>query len=248
MPVEFIGFIGNHNSSEIIPRSGPVVDPDYIGTVAKAHEYAGFDPALLAFHADAPDPLVVGQYAASVTERLGVFIAYRPGFTAPTVLARQFATLDHLSKGRVSFNVITGGEQRELARDGNQVANKDERYARTNEFLDIVRLEWTRRDPFTYTGKYYQVENAVSLVKPYNERNIDVYVAGASDAAVEVAGRHARDAAVDPGISRMTKTIRAKMFFRKLESNALKSHDSQVNKRVKSSAERVSKACRTRAE
>jgi len=38
------------------------------------------------------------------------------------------------------------------------------------------------------------------------------------------------------------------MFFRKLESNALKSHDSQVNKRVKSSAERVSKACRTRAE
>ncbi len=191
MPVEFIGVIGNHNSSEIIPRSGPVVDPDYIGTVAKAHEYAGFDRALLAFHADAPDPLVVGQYAASVTERLGVFIAYRPGFTAPTVLARQFATLDHLSKGRVSFNVITGGEQRELARDGNQVANKDERYARTNEFLDIVRLEWTRRDPFTYTGKYYQVENAVSLVKPYNERNIDVYVAGASDAAVEVAGRHA---------------------------------------------------------
>jgi alkanesulfonate monooxygenase SsuD/methylene tetrahydromethanopterin reductase-like flavin-dependent oxidoreductase (luciferase family) len=70
MPVEFIGFIGNHNSSEIIPRSGPVVDPDYIGTVAKAHEYAGFDRALLAFHADAPDPLVIGQYAASVTERL----------------------------------------------------------------------------------------------------------------------------------------------------------------------------------
>jgi alkanesulfonate monooxygenase len=125
---------------------------------------------------------------ANVTERLGIFIAYRPGFTAPTVPARQFATLDQLSKGRVSFNVITGGEERELVRDGDQLANKDERYARTNEFLDVVRLEWTSREPFSYSGKHYQVENGFSLVKP--ERGIDVYVAGASDAA-EVAGRHA---------------------------------------------------------
>ncbi len=112
MPVEFIGFIGNHNSSEIIPRTGSVVDRGYIETVAKAHEYAGFDRALLAFHADAPDSLQVGQHAASVTDRLGIFIAHRPGFTAPTVLARQFATLDQLYEGRISINVITGGEQR----------------------------------------------------------------------------------------------------------------------------------------
>jgi alkanesulfonate monooxygenase len=64
MSVEFIGYIGNHNSSEIIPRSGPVIDRDYIETVAKAHEYAGFDRALLAFHADAPDCLQIGQHAA----------------------------------------------------------------------------------------------------------------------------------------------------------------------------------------
>jgi alkanesulfonate monooxygenase len=139
MSVEFIGYIGNHNSSEIIPRSGPVIDRDYIETVAKAHEYAGFDRALLAFHADAPDCLQIGQHAAYVTERLNIFIAQRPGFTAPTLLARQFATLDHLTRGRVSINVITGGDQRELARDGNLVADKDERYARTNEFLDVVR-------------------------------------------------------------------------------------------------------------
>jgi len=107
------------------------------------------------------------------------------------VLARQFATLSQLYKGRVSINVITGGEQRELARDGNLIADKDERYARTQEFLDIVRLEWTSREPFNYKGKYYTVENAFSQVKPYQDRPIDVYVAGASDAAVEVAGRHA---------------------------------------------------------
>ena len=44
MPVEFIGFITNNNASETIVRSGPVLDPPYIETVAKAHELAGFDP------------------------------------------------------------------------------------------------------------------------------------------------------------------------------------------------------------
>src|SRR5271165_6062433 len=138
MSVEFIGFIGNNNGSEIQPRSGPILDRDYVEASAKAHEYAGFDRALLAFHSDLPDSLQVGQHAASVTERLNIFIAQRPGFTAPTVLARQFATLDHLTKGRTSLNVITGGDSDELARDGNLLRDKDDRYARTREFLDVV--------------------------------------------------------------------------------------------------------------
>src|SRR5713226_9910779 len=102
MSVEFIGFITNNNSSETIVRTGPVLDRRYIETVAKAHEVAGFDRALLAFHATLPDCLQVGQHVAYVTERLNVFIAQRPGFTAPTLFARQFATLDQLTRGRIS--------------------------------------------------------------------------------------------------------------------------------------------------
>jgi alkanesulfonate monooxygenase len=191
MPVEFIGFVGNHNASEIIPRTGPVVDPDYIETVAKAHEYGGFDRVLLAFRSDAPESITVGQHAASVTDRLKILIAHRPGFTAPTVLARQFATLDQLTKGRIAINVITGGDHRELVHDGDSVADKDERYARTSEFLDIARLEWTSEQPFDYHGQYYQVKGAYSQVKPYNPEGIPVFIAGASGAAIEVAGRHA---------------------------------------------------------
>lgn len=191
MSVEFIGFIGNNNASEIIPRSGPLLDVNHIETVAKAHENSGFDRALLAFHSTLPDCLQVGQHVASVTEKLNVFIAQRPGFTAPTVFARQFATLDQLSKGRISLNVITGGDSTELAQDGNTVHDKDERYARTSEFLDIVRQEWTSEKPFDYDGKYYHVKGAFSQVKPYQPGGIPVFIAGASDAAVEVAGRHA---------------------------------------------------------
>ena len=97
MSVEFIGYISNNNSSETIVRSGPVLDRHHIETVAKAHENAGFDRVLLAFHSTTPDGLQVGQHVLGVTDRLKVLIAQRPGFTAPTLLARQLATVDQFS-------------------------------------------------------------------------------------------------------------------------------------------------------
>jgi alkanesulfonate monooxygenase len=189
MGLEFIGFIGNHSVSEIILRDGPAVNRDYIETVAKAHELGGFDRALLAFHSWWPDSLQVGQHAASVTKNLGIFIAQRPGFTAPTVAARQFATLDALYPGRFSINIITGGDHAELIQDGNTVPDKDDRYARTNEFLDIVRSEWTSEKAFDYEGKYYNVKGAFSHVRP--AKPIDVFTTGSSEAAIDLAGRHA---------------------------------------------------------
>jgi alkanesulfonate monooxygenase len=191
MSVEFIGYISNNNSSETIVRQGPVIDRHHIEAVAKAHENAGFDRALLAFHSTTPDGLQIGQHVLGVTDRLNVLIAQRPGFTAPTLIARQLATVDQLSGGRVALHVITGGNATELKQDGNVIDDKDERYARTDEFLDIVRSEWTSPKPFSYDGKYYKVENGFSQVKPYRNEGIPIFVGGASDAAIEVAGKHA---------------------------------------------------------
>ena len=191
MSIEFIGFISNNNSSETVVREGPVLNPTHIETVAKAHENAGFDRALLAFHSTTPDALQIAQHVLGVTDRLNVLIAQRPGFTAPTLLARQFAVLDQFSRGRVALHVITGGNATELRQDGNTLDDKDERYARTSEFLDVLKLEWTSDKPFTYKGRYYQVENAFSQVKPYHSEGIRIYFGGASDAAIEVAGKHA---------------------------------------------------------
>jgi alkanesulfonate monooxygenase len=191
MSIEFIGYISNNNSSETIVRKGPVLDPIHIETVAKAHENAGFDRVLFAFHSTTPDSLQVGQHVLGVTERLNVLIAQRPGFTAPTLLARQLATIDQFSRGRVALHVITGGNATELRQDGNTLDDKDERYARTSEFLDVLRAEWTSDEPFSYGGKYYQVENGFSQVKPYRPEGIRIYFGGASDAAIDVAGKHA---------------------------------------------------------
>src|SRR3979409_1871430 len=191
MSVEFIGYITNNNSSETIVRNGPILDRHYIETVAKAHESAGFDRALLAFTSTTPDGLQIGQLVLGITDKLNVMIAQRPGFTAPTLLARQLATIDQLSGGRVSLHVITGGNAAELRQDGNTLDDKDERYARTDEFLDILRAEWTSEKPFDYNGKYYKVEKGFSQIKPHPPGGIYPFAGGASDAAIEVAGKHA---------------------------------------------------------
>ncbi len=190
MSVQFIGFVGNHSGSEILPPSGPAVDPAYIEAAATIHENAGFDRVLMAFGSGSPESILVGQHVASVTRDLGLMIAHRPGFNAPTILARQLATLDHLTRGRVAVHIITGADDAELARDGDHLT-KDERYARSGEYLDIVRASWTSTAPFDYQGKYYKVDQGFADVKPYQPGGIPVFVGGASPAAIEVSGRHA---------------------------------------------------------
>ncbi|HWK45175.1 MAG TPA: LLM class flavin-dependent oxidoreductase [Stellaceae bacterium] len=190
MTVEFIGYVGHFNSSETVRRTSLAVDPGFIEAAAKAQEHVGFDRVLVAFNSTSAESILVAQHVASVTDRLGVMIAHRPGFTAPTLAARQLATLDHFSKGRVAVHIITGGNDTELAQDGDHLT-KDERYARTNEYLDIVRQEWTSPTPFDYAGRYYQVTRGFGDVKPYRDTGIPIYFGGASEAAIPVAGKHA---------------------------------------------------------
>jgi alkanesulfonate monooxygenase len=190
MPVEFIGYIGTQHQSEIHPAQGPVIDRDYVERVARVHDEGGFDRALVAFGSTSPESQLVVAHAASVTERLGFMIAHRPGFTAPTVAARQLATLDQFTGGRVAVHIITGGSDDELAKDGDHLT-KDERYARTSEYLDIVRQEWTSEKPFDYKGDYYNVVQAFGGVKPLQTPQIPIYFGGSSDAAIPVAGKHA---------------------------------------------------------
>src|SRR5215204_3606823 len=168
--VEFIGFVGTHYESEAHPVAGPVIDRDYIRALAQAQEYGGFDRFLVAFHSTSPESQHIAAFAASVTERINLMIAHRPGFTAPTVAARQLATLDHLTGGRAGVHIITGGNDQELKQDG--------------DFL-------TSDAPFDYAGQYYRFECAFSTVKPIQKPHLPVYFGGSSEAAIEVAGKHA---------------------------------------------------------
>lgn len=190
MPVEFIGFIGTNGASEIHPNTGPVLDVDYVERIARAHDGGGFDRALVAFGSSSPESQLVVAHAAGVTKNLGFMIAHRPGFTAPTIAARQLATLDQFTGGRIAVHIITGGSDGEMKKDGDHLT-KAERYARTDEYLEILRQEWTSEKPFDHKGKYYEVVQAFGAVKPFQKPHIPVYFGGSSDEAIPVAGKHA---------------------------------------------------------
>src|ERR1700726_1699333 len=149
MPVEFIGMISTKDQSETRLSGGPVIDKDYTRKFARAHEDAGFDRVLIGYASSQPDGTQVAAYAAAHSERLGFLIAHRPGFVAPTLAARQFATLDQFSGGRVAVHTITGGNNAEQRRDGDYL-EKDERYARTDEYLGILRQAWESEEPFSH--------------------------------------------------------------------------------------------------
>jgi alkanesulfonate monooxygenase len=190
MGVDFIGMISSRHQSETNPARAPVVDRDYIRRFAQAHEDAGFDRILIPLNSTGPDPLMLAGYAAAHVERIGFMLAYRPGFTAPTWAARQFATLDQLTGGRIAIHVISGGDDSEQQKDGDFL-DHDQRYARTDEYVALLKRVWTSDTPFDHEGAHYRLKAAFSEVKPVSRPHIPVYFGGSSDAAIEVAGKHA---------------------------------------------------------
>ncbi|WP_460073734.1 LLM class flavin-dependent oxidoreductase [Streptomyces sp. YKOK-I1] len=188
MPVEFIGMIGTKDSEG--GPGGPAVDPEFTRRFARVHEEAGFDRVLIGHSSSSPDGAQVAAYVAAHTERLGLLLAHRPGILAPTAAARSFATLDHLSGGRLAVHVISGGNDAEQRRDGDHLA-KDDRYARTDEFLDVVKRAWSEPEGFGHEGRFYRFDDFRSEVRPLQHPRIPLYFGGSSAAAHRVGGKHA---------------------------------------------------------
>jgi alkanesulfonate monooxygenase len=190
MPVEFIGYVGTQEVSEIIPPSGPVIDTSYTRRVALAHEAGGFDRVLMAHSSASPDAVVTATQVFADTNRLGVLLAHRPGFVAPTLMARTLATLDHFSKGRIAVHIISGGDDADQRRDGDFL-DHDQRYARTAEYLDIIKRIWGSDAPIDHEGTNYRFAQAYSSVKPLQQPHLPIYFGGSSEAAIKVAARFA---------------------------------------------------------
>jgi alkanesulfonate monooxygenase len=191
MSIEFIGMIQPRLQSEIHPADKSVVlDKAYLKAFAQAHEAGGFDRVLIGYYADAPDGFLLGGYVAARTRRLGLLLAHRPGFVAPTVAARSLATLDQVSDGRLAVHIISGGDDADQRRDSDYLG-KDERYARTDEYVGILKQLWTGDGAVNHAGAFYQFENAATSVRCVQAPHIPIYFGGASPAAIEVSAKHA---------------------------------------------------------
>jgi alkanesulfonate monooxygenase len=190
MSLELIGLISTSEMSETRAPTGPVIDRGYVQRFARAHEDSGFDRVLIGYGSGFPDNVQVAAYAAAHTERLKFLIAHRPGVVFPTVAARMFATLDQFTEGRVAIHTITGGSDQEQRRDGDYL-EKEQRYERTREYLQILKRAWTADEPFSFEGEHYRFEDFVSLVRPFQDPRIPIYFGGSSDAAYGVGAAEA---------------------------------------------------------
>jgi alkanesulfonate monooxygenase len=161
-------------------------DIEYLAQIARAAEQLGFTGVLTPTGTWCEDAWLVTAALIRETERLKYLVAFRPGLTAPTLAAQMAATYQRISGGRLLLNVVTGGEAAEQLRFGDHLPH-DERYARTGEFLDVIRGAWSGT-PYDFDGTYYQVTGATVMSPP--EPAPQVYFGGSSAAAGPVAARH----------------------------------------------------------
>src|ERR1700712_5507046 len=144
---EFISLSHLNPSTELEPVPGRGIDLAYFQRYVKALEDGGYDYTLLPYGASSADSFVVASAVGQLTEHIKPIVALRPNTTFPTVGAQKLATLDQLTEGRAVVHLISGGSDAEQARQGDYLP-KDERYARTSEYVDILRRSWTGTAPF----------------------------------------------------------------------------------------------------
>ena len=186
MTVEFISLINVWESSELHPRPGGAPDAAYIRRYARSLEDGGFDYTLVAYHSSGYDPFTVSATIAACTDRIKPIVALRPNTMQPTVAAQSLATLDQLSGGRAVVHIISGGSDAEQARQGDYVP-KDDRYARSEEYVRILRRAWQETQPWDHDGRFYRFENFVAGFRPAGG-TIPVSIGGSSDEAYRVGG------------------------------------------------------------
>jgi alkanesulfonate monooxygenase len=185
--VEFISLSHLNPSTELNPIPSRGIDLAYFRRYVRTLEEAGYDYTLLPYGSNSADSFVVASAVGQLTERIKPIVAVRPNTAFPLVVAQQLATLDQLTEGRAVVHLISGGNDAEQARQGDYLP-KNRRYARTSEFVDLLRRAWTETAPFSHEGEFYRFDGFGPGFKPYGE-TIPISIGGQSDEAFQIGGR-----------------------------------------------------------
>ncbi|MEV0398100.1 LLM class flavin-dependent oxidoreductase [Polymorphospora rubra] len=161
--------------------------PDYLRDVARAAEVNGFESLLLATGHGTRDTWLVGAAAAAATETIRFIVAFRAGYTLPTLTAQMVDTFQQLFADRLDVNIVTGSDGPEQQAYGDDIA-KGERYRRTAEFLSILDSELAGRR-FDFAGDHYRVRGG-GRPRPVSRRPT-IFFGGLSEEAAEVGAAYA---------------------------------------------------------
>jgi dimethylsulfone monooxygenase len=187
MPV-FGGWLRNVENENMQPTWS------YVKKLAQRSEEIGFALTLVAelnlndikgVEAPSLDAWSTAAALAAVTEKIEIMVAVRPTFHLPALLAKQAANIDHISNGRLTLNVVSSWWSEEAKKYGVHFEQHDDRYARTSEWLDVLDGVW-KQDHFSFSGRYYRVDDNVLEPKPVSKPRPTIYAGGESSAAKEL--------------------------------------------------------------
>lgn len=211
-------------------------DGIFIADTFGVHDiYGGGADAALASGAQIPvhDPALVVPAMAAVTTHLGFGLTTSVAYEHPYILARRFSTLDHLTDGRIGWNVVTGFlNSAARALGGASALEHDERYARAEDYMALVYKLWEQSwadgavlkdkvggvytDPLKvravhHDGPYFRSEG-IHLCEPSPQRTPVLYQAGTSTVGKRFAARHAECVFINghtkPSVARTVSELR----------------------------------------
>ncbi|WP_440709811.1 LLM class flavin-dependent oxidoreductase [Herbiconiux sp. YIM B11900] len=176
----------------------------HVKEIAQTAERVGFDVTLIAElnlndvkgqSAPSLDAWELAAAVAAVTERIEILTAIRPGYHLPAVAAKRAATIDDISGGRFTLNVVSAWWAEEARQYGGIFSEHDDRYRRSLEFVEILKGLWNET-PYSFKGDYYEIENTYLEPKPQVQPVI--YAGGESEGGKQAIARFA-DAYVTHG-------------------------------------------------
>ncbi len=194
------------------------------------------------------DPSLLVSAMAAATRHLGFGITFGVMDEAPYLFARKISTLDHLTKGRIGWNVVTGYlESSAKTRGDDRLMDHDDRYAVADEFMEIVYRLWEESwedravlrdvesgiyaDPakvhrIRHEGPYFKLD-AVHMAEPSPQRTPVLYQAGTSAKGIEFAARHAECVFVN-GSNPSRVGVRVKKLREATAASGRRAEDIQV--------------------
>jgi alkanesulfonate monooxygenase SsuD/methylene tetrahydromethanopterin reductase-like flavin-dependent oxidoreductase (luciferase family) len=137
------------------------------------------------------EPWVWASALSALTERISMFTTVNMTQYHPLVAALMTSTIDHVSGGRFSLNVVAGFNEQEFKMLGMEVPPHEDRYARAAEWMTVVRRAWADHEPFDFDGDHITLHEVISEPKPLQQPAPPIMSAGASDLGRQFAGRHA---------------------------------------------------------
>jgi len=190
-PVKFAYWVPNVSGGLVVSTIEQRTDwsLEYNQRLAVAAEKAGFEYALSQIRFTAGygaeyqhESVSFSQALLHATTKLKVLAAILPGPWNPAVVAKQIATIDHISNGRIAINVVSGWFKGEFQAIGEPWLEHDERYRRSNEFIRALKGIWTQ-DNFTFKGDFYRFSDYTLSPKPVQKPHPEIFQGGSSRAA-----------------------------------------------------------------